>query len=438
MKRLLAGALGVSLGLWTAAVSAQEPVWRPAAGAAEAAPAADEPLVTLGRPVALADSTPAAEALVRDSQVLPVSYSDVGLDVPRAIVVRGQAPDPVVPPPLPSAGPPVLAPAPPYPGLPPATTIPVDPFTGVATPPPPGAAAPAAPSPFWGKVSETFGFKQRCTFQSDHCFDNFISPVSNPFLFEDPRSLTEVRPIFLTQGTSDKNYIFHGGDIEYFGLQARLALTDRLDVIMTKAGWDWIEPEHPRDGIEAHSGFSEVWLGPKWTFLRCENSGTLGALGLTFQLPVGDSKVYQDTGSFSLEPYLSLGQELRWSGVGNFHLLNTTGYVASVDDKRSDYFFSSFHVDYDLLNTHHIYPLVELNWFHYTSAGTQHDFGFEGMDMFNFGSAGVSGTDFVSMAFGARFKLNEAIQTGVAFEFPLTNPHDLMDYRITFDVILRY
>src|SRR5689334_22588699 len=32
---------------------------------------------------------------------------------------------------------------------------------------------------------------------SDHCFDSFISPLSNPFFFEDPRSLTEARGIFI-------------------------------------------------------------------------------------------------------------------------------------------------------------------------------------------------------------------------------------------------
>ena len=32
---------------------------------------------------------------------------------------------------------------------------------------------------------------------SDHCFDRFISPLSNPFFFEDPRSLTEARAIFI-------------------------------------------------------------------------------------------------------------------------------------------------------------------------------------------------------------------------------------------------
>ena len=31
---------------------------------------------------------------------------------------------------------------------------------------------------------------------SDHCFDDFISPMSNFIFFEDPRTLTEARAIF--------------------------------------------------------------------------------------------------------------------------------------------------------------------------------------------------------------------------------------------------
>ena len=30
---------------------------------------------------------------------------------------------------------------------------------------------------------------------SDHCFNHFISPLSNPFSFEDPRSLTEANEV---------------------------------------------------------------------------------------------------------------------------------------------------------------------------------------------------------------------------------------------------
>ncbi len=432
MKRLLAGSLGIGLGLLGPAVYAEDYAWRPVPATVAPAVADDAPLVSLGKPVAVSDPAPTRlpDLSVVDHQIVPASYGDVRLDVPRPYIVRGQAPnpDPIVPPPLPSAGPAGVPPPP----------VTIDPFTGPVNPaPPPPAAAPA--TGFWGKVGGCLGMNNgRCTFQSDHCFDSFISPVSNPFLFEDPRSLTEIRPVFITQGTPDRNRFFHGGDIEYLGVEGRLALTDRLSVVMTKAGWDWTEVHDPSGEFQSHAGFSEIWLGPKYTFLRCENSGTLAAAGLNFQIPIGESKVFQDTGDLSLEPYISFGQEFRWPGVGNFHFLNTTGYTFGVDSKRTDYFFSSFHLDYDLLNTHHIYPLVELNWFHYTSAGDARALNFEGTDLFNFGSKGVSGQDLVTLALGARFKLNEAVQTGFAVEFPLTSQHELQDYRLTFDVIFRF
>ena len=39
--------------------------------------------------------------------------------------------------------------------------------------------------------------RDRIAFQSDCAFDHFISPITNPFLAEDPRSLTELRPLGL-------------------------------------------------------------------------------------------------------------------------------------------------------------------------------------------------------------------------------------------------
>ena len=41
--------------------------------------------------------------------------------------------------------------------------------------------------------------RDRGLFKSDCAFDNFVSPVTNPFLFEDPRSLTELRTTFIYQ-----------------------------------------------------------------------------------------------------------------------------------------------------------------------------------------------------------------------------------------------
>ncbi len=51
------------------------------------------------------------------------------------------------------------------------------------------------------------------------CGDSLISPVTNPFFFEDPRSLTEIDPLFIITKAPKAN---GGGNDEFYGVQARL------------------------------------------------------------------------------------------------------------------------------------------------------------------------------------------------------------------------
>ena len=44
------------------------------------------------------------------------------------------------------------------------------------------------------------------------CDEALISPVTNPFYFEDPRSLTEIKPLFLIQKAPSE----HGGGTDEF------------------------------------------------------------------------------------------------------------------------------------------------------------------------------------------------------------------------------
>jgi hypothetical protein len=53
----------------------------------------------------------------------------------------------------------------------------------------------------------------RALFQSDHCFDYFCSPVSNPFFSEDPRALTEIKPLVIYDHVPNSNFNFQGGNI---------------------------------------------------------------------------------------------------------------------------------------------------------------------------------------------------------------------------------
>jgi hypothetical protein len=389
--------------------------------------------VTLGRPEAINRQAVTQENPTPswDRTIVPVSYESTERTLSSPII-RGQSPDQTSP----TLAPPVGG------------GFPASPEERYNT----GAVINNGPigsngggGGFWGQCQDIFNSCEqamtagnRNLFQSDHCFDNFISPVTNPFLFLDPRSLTEVRPIFMYQSTSSNNPIFRGGDVEWFGTQASLALTDRLSFIVSELGFIWLEPHNHINGFAPHVGFSELHLGPQYTFIRSEDTQTLLAGGLQFGIPAGPGKVFQNTGNMSLIPYFTLGQNFLRSSFGSFNFLTTFGYSVGFDSQRSDYLFNSYHLDYDLLNAHKIYPLIELNWFHYTESGNYRPVMFEGQDLVNFGAHGVSGSDNLSLAFGARYKFSEWAQTGIAAEFPINNPHQFMDFRLTIDFILRY
>jgi len=420
MRRGLLGSVGVALGLWTGAGWAEDVVWRPVASTSAAVAKGDEaPGATLGQPVAHSRTGSAA-----DDNVTPVNFTTQ----PAATlgpIIRAQAPA-----------------DPPPPGM--APVQPVPPVNDVLAPAPvadpAGLHAPGG-GPAWlngGWLGTYQGCTARQCLQSDHCFDGFISPVTSPFLFEDPRSLTEIRPIFLWEQTSTKNPIYHGGDVEFFGIQARAAITERLSVTLTKLGWIWQEVHDPTDGFDTHSGFAEIDLGAKYTFLRQECWGTLGAFGLSFQFPTGNNNVFQNTGSASVRPYLSLGQNFCKSSYGSFNVISTTGGVFALDNKRSDFVYTNLHLDYDVANLHKIYPLIEFSWLHYTSNGGARAQNFEGGDLFNFGANNVSGQNYFTVAFGARYKFCESFQVGTAAEWAFGSSKNLENLRLTVDFIFRY
>src|SRR5262249_23741305 len=69
-------------------------------------------------------------------------------------------------------------------------------------------------------------------YPTDCRFNDFISPMTNPVYFEDPRNLTEARLIFLNHQIPGA--VLGGGDVQLLALQIRAALTERLSLIATK------------------------------------------------------------------------------------------------------------------------------------------------------------------------------------------------------------
>ena len=414
MRTRITIAVGLMLVGSAARVGAQDVVWR------AAKPTAPGAAITLGQPTRLTSGGARGE-----------------VETP-ARVVRGQIGEPPPPPAFPGGGPPVY----PVPNS-------VDLYNkGMVN-------NDADLGGFWTRVGDKMkqswddvvggvpgAFQSgptRAMFQSDHDFDVFSSPVTNPFFFEDPRSLTEVRPLFIWQKTSSNNPVWSGGNNFHFAVRGSVAITPHISFVVSRLGFTSINPSTGTPEIESGTGFSEILLGPKITFIRSETSGTVAAFGLTFDIPAGSSSVLQDTGSLSLVPYFSIAQNFGKSSYGSFNFMNTTGYSFRTDSTRTEAFYSSFHLDYEIGKR--FYPMIEANWRHYTRQGGARALTFEGNDLANFGSTSLAGRDELTLALGGRIKLNNYIWWGLAAEFNVLSNGDgrhMDQFRLTTDLIFRY
>jgi hypothetical protein len=431
----LAGPLYASETPWTVPAAPAPQVARPTLGPPVPAP-------TLGRP------EPA-----RIATVSPVGYDQPD---PRP-VIRGQAPDAI--PPVGMSGPGVL------PGIPPVGLTTSTSLDAPPPPPPPTGGAPVVP-PTYGPLPGTTEYNTGVAvnqplnhswtdtvggwftglggpnhFHSNvFCQGDIISPVSNPFFFEDPRALTEIKPLFIYQEAPHGTPIFRGGDSEFYGLQARLALTDHWSIVLNKFGLVSLHvhdtDEDPTGEFRSNStGFAEMYLGPKYTFFHSEDYGTLAA-GLTLELAFGSERVFQDTGTIGFDPYVTYGLGFGRTSYGKFDFVGEAGYSFG-DNDRSQFLHGSLHLDYNIANLDKIFPLVELNYFYYTRDGHANDLPFEGGDLVNFGADDVNHHNYLQMALGMRYKFNENIQIGGAIEVPLLSK-DIELYRFNLDVIFRF
>lgn len=267
--------------------------------------------------------------------------------------------------------------------------------------------------------------------KSDAQFCRFVSPVTNPLFFEDPRTLTEIRPIFASHFIPSNNPVFQGGNVQYFATQARIALTENLSIIATKDGYIWIEGEN--DAIPDTDGWADVAAGLKLNLFKDADSQMLLSAGLTYEMDAGEHKVFQGRGDGEFHIFATGGAEVFSRG----HWLTASGFRIPTDrDDRSQMWYWSNHWDYEVVDTW--YGLFELNWFHWMNSGRALPVSFEGGDLFNLGSTSVTGNDIVTAGIGAKKRFGQMHEIGVGYEVPVTERKDLLQSRIYVDLILRY
>ena len=269
------------------------------------------------------------------------------------------------------------------------------------------------------------GVLSRLLLPSDACFDNFISPMTNPVFFEDPRNLTEARLIFFNHKVP---LAAGGGDVQLYAMQLRAKLSENVSLIATKDGY--IDSDNPL--IEP--GWADLAAGLKFNLIKDPQCQQLLSGGFTFELPTGEARALQGNGNGELNLFTTYGQQVgarsHWISAAGLRIpMNTT------DESMSGYW--SNHFDYMLRPG--FYWLAEANWYHWLQAGLDGPIpGIEGLDVINLGNPGVAGNDILTAATGFKFKRNNRNELGIAFEFPITERRDIIDNRLTLDWIIRY
>lgn len=273
-------------------------------------------------------------------------------------------------------------------------------------------------------------------------------PMTNPTLFDLAVPSTNIRPIFIHHLLPDSvnttaGDLPVGGDVQVYALQFEYALSDRLSIVATKDGYVDFNPDAT---LNSQSGFANLGGGLKYAFLLDPEAGYALSGSATFEFPTGNTDVFQGEGDGSVNLILS-GVKL----VDDWQFAAGTGVSIPFSNDQSTNGFLSLHASREI--TPWFIPLVELNWFQVIDAGNGNPafsgqaggvvptiVEFEGHDFFNLGASNADeNSSLVTAAVGFRSRITDSIQTGIAYEMPLTDSkNSVIDGRLTLDLVWRF
>jgi hypothetical protein len=281
-------------------------------------------------------------------------------------------------------------------------------------------------------------------------FGDARRPMTNPTLFDLALPTTNLHPLFLYHVLPERiraanTKVPLGGDVELYALQFEFALSDRLSIVATKDGYVDIHSDSS-SVLSDQDGFANLGAGLKYAFLLDPVSKTALSGSATFELPTGNSDVFQGEGR-GLVNLIGTGLKL----VDEWQFAGAVGLQVPFSDQQSTEGWISTHVSYEVCSW--FVPLLEVNWFHVIDAGNgagnfpSHLGGavpgvieFEGGDLFNLGAANAGqNRNLVTTAVGFRSRLSDSLDLGVAYEMPLTDREAcLMEKRVTVDLVWQF
>ena len=356
----------------------------------------------------------------------------------------GQTPTPAVTsdaapaPPVPGASAPPATPAPVLPGP---TAVPAAPLESAAMPmaPAPTALSGEAPTNYAPNAYATspamppgipslLDGQTRGMFQSDHAFDGFTTPLSNPVQSKDPRALTEVRFLYMGDYSRPSTPVIGGGTVQVYAMQLRLALTERLQLFADKDGLAMVSPK----GARSRFGMANLAAGAKYVLIRDEENQFLFSGAVQYEAPTGYSNIFEGRGDGLLGVYGIIGKQF----LDNWHFVSTFGQNTAMNKSNSSYFMTTAHIDRRFGK---FVPFYEANWFYYNQSGNHLvGVGTEGGGWLNLGSSKVVGSNYVTNAVGFNYEFSQHVILGLAYEYQLTSRTMVMNNMLNAQLIFRY
>ena len=289
-----------------------------------------------------------------------------------------------------------------------------------------------------------------------------FNPMGMPYLFEDPYITSGLNFAYIYHRTPDAGLldaVFDGGGIHVLALQIRLAITDKIAFIATKDGLG-IQQFGQNAALSNNTGIFDMTLGFKANLFESKEHNFIFTPAVRYEIPMGSKRQFQNYGDGVFIPSASFRYGLGDIGLDAANLIGSVGGQIPIDgDANSASVFYNIHLDYgfkmDSGIVKYIVPFIEMNAIHYTSSGNAlnpiypHgdkillanaqlpppglDIGpFEGIDVANLGSLGISGQDFITVGGGFRVPTTWGISFGVMYEGPVTSNAQIHDQRFTF------
>jgi len=245
-----------------------------------------------------------------------------------------------------------------------------------------------------------------------------VAPLTSPFYHEDSFITSDVRAWWVHHSFPEP--LIGGGHVNGYAIQVRAALTDRLQLVAYKDGY--LDFSSGLTGGE--SGLVDLAAGLKWAFYQNWERDAHAAVGVGYEIGIGDAEVLQDDDEVRV--WASYNK-----GFDKLHLGATANYTAGVGSEDplgdSDRLFLHGHADYWVNGM--FSPVVELNYYDTVSEGSNKPLPVTGVDVANLGGGG--GNDVLTAGYGFELRPAEAFAVRVAHESPLTSNDDLFGHRWT-------